>query len=271
MPATIKNWLSSSADQLQLAGIDSANLDCEIILSHTIKKPRTYLHAHPEEEITARELEIANARLDLRLDRTPIAYIVGHKEFYGRQFKVTTATLIPRPESEDIITLVKKLYSPSDHSQLVDVGTGSGCLGITIKLELPDLDVSLIDISKQALSVASSNADNLGAKVDINTGNLLIGYLKKPDIIVANLPYVDKSWDVSPETSFEPESALYADKEGLALIYKLIDQSSNTLSAGGLLILEADPRQHRKISSYALAHNFSPIEKAGYCLAFKRD
>ena len=106
---TIAEWMTHAAAALQSAGIPSARLDAEIILAHTLKKSRTYLHAHDDETLEARELEIADARLALREDRTPVAYIIGHKEFYGRPFKVTPSTLIPRPESEMIITLLKEL------------------------------------------------------------------------------------------------------------------------------------------------------------------
>ena len=96
----IRIWLRDAAEQLASVGIPSALLDAEIILAHTLRKSRTWLHAHGDETINIRDLEIANARLDLRLDRTPIAYIIGHKEFYSRLFKVTPSVLIPRPESE---------------------------------------------------------------------------------------------------------------------------------------------------------------------------
>ena len=242
----VQDWLKTASDELADSLIPSARLDAEIILAHTLNKPRTWLHAHTDEEIDPRKLDIANARLQLRLERVPIAYIVGHKDFYGRRFMVTPATLIPRPESEALIELLKK-YMPKNAKHLVDVGTGSGCLGITAKLEYPALDVSLLDTSKQALLVAEKNCLAHDVSAHMVSSDLLAKYPFKADIVIANLPYVDTSWDVSPETNAEPPEALYADDNGLALILKLIDQIPFHTAENTLVLLEADPRQHQQI------------------------
>lgn len=266
----IKDWLRDAARQLTDAGISSAKLDAEILLAHTIRQSRTYLHAHDDEYLSVRQQEIADARLLLRLDRTPIAYIVGHKEFYGRSFRVNPSTLIPRPESEDIITLLKELTAQTtiafdtSPKRLVDVGTGTGCLGITAKLEIPELEVSLIDISRHALNVAEANAEQLAADVSVIRSDLLTDYPVTADYIVANLPYVDIVWERSPETQYEPSLALFADDEGLALINKLITQAPNHLNPHGYLLLEADPRQHAAIIKTAKAHHFTLQEVRGY-------
>lgn len=274
---TLSQWLHTAAGQLRQAGIPSARLDAELILAHTLRKPRTYLHAHGDDPLDVGRQEIADARLRLRLDRTPIAYIIGHKEFYGRQFKVTTATLIPRPESEDIISILKEDVTlanlpllPAEPKRLADVGTGSGCLGITAKLELPTLDVTLIDISSHALTVAEANADRLGADVTIRRGDLLRGYPLPLDIIIANLPYVDREWDVSPETRAEPELALYAERGGLALIEQLILQAATLLTPSGTILLEADPRQHEAIIDYAKTHGLAYRQTRGFIVQLGR-
>jgi len=269
----IKDWLESATNQLKAAGIKSARLDAEIILDHTISRNRTYLHAHDEEHLDPRIVEIADARLMLRLDRVPIAYIIGHKEFYGRKFNVTTAVLIPRPESETLIDILKDLQPKnetlfSDTMRLVDVGTGSGALGITAKLELPELDVTLLDISAQALVVAEKNAARLQADVQILRSDLLTGYPFKPAFILANLPYVDPSWERSPETDQEPDLALFASDGGKALIYQLIAQATTRLDPKGIIILEADPSQHPAIIQFASEHGFQNIREQDYCLAF---
>lgn len=272
----IKSWLDGASQQLSALGIASARLDAEIILAHTLRKSRTYLHAHLDEKLDARTNEIADARLALRVDRVPIAYIVGHKEFYGRQFAVTTATLIPRPESEELIETLKRVVPQNltlfndTRLRLIDVGTGSGCLGITAKLELPELDVTLVDISAHALTVARANAKRLNADVTLLRNDLLSNYPLKADIIIANLPYVDPSWERSPETSHEPELALFADDEGKALIFKLIAQSLDVLSERGLIILEADPIQHESIILYAKGKGFRLVTNADYCVALAR-
>lgn len=262
----IHEWISSATKQLTVADINTARLDAELILSHTLKKPRTWLHMYRDEELSDRYIEIAEARLLLRLDRVPLAYIIGHKEFYGRRFYVTPSVLIPRPESEAIIEALKEYVTPDDKKQLIDVGTGSGCLGITAKLELPNLDVSLVDISRHALTVAAKNAAALDCDVTISRSDLLESYPLQPDIILANLPYVDMTWERSPETNHEPREALFADDKGLYLIKKLIEQSGTRMPNGGLLFLEADPEQHSNIIAYGNLHGFKKHFLSDYCL-----
>lgn len=270
----IKDWLTEATRQLAGAGIGTAKLDAEIILTHTLKQTRTYLHAHDDNLLDVRHLEIANARLDLRLDRVPIAYIIGHKEFYGRLFRVTPSVLIPRPESEAIIASLKHLLPslPADApKRLVDVGTGSGCLGITAKLEFPQLEVTLVDTSRHAIKVAEDNAKRLGADVSSLKSDLLTQYPFSANIILANLPYVDPEWQRSPETEHEPALALFADQHGLALINKLLPQAARNLTSGSLLILEADPVQHATITSHAKAQGLRLIHSDGYALSFRKD
>lgn len=265
----VSYWLRDAAEQLADIGIGTALLDAEIILAHTLKKSRTYLHAHGEDEISTRLLDIANARLDLRLDRTPIAYIIGHKEFYGRTFKVTPATLIPRPESETILELLGKSVDASRH-RLLDIGTGSGCLGITAKLEFPTLDVTLSDIDKHALTVAADNAKQLGADAIVVRSDLFASVPGIYDFILANLPYVDREWERSPETNFEPALALFAAHGGLALIHRLLDELPFKLAPNGLAYVEADPEQHASIISRAEAIGLQHVETRDYIVVLQK-
>ena len=273
---TIKDWLDDATRQLTSATIPSARLDAELLLSHTLRKPRTWLHGHADDTLDARQLEIARARLDLRLDRVPVAYIIGHKEFYGHTFKVTTATLIPRPESEILIDLLDEALPKNERliaerpMRLIDVGTGSGSLGITAKLTHPDLEVTLLDTSRHALNVAEENAKSLHAEVQIMQSDLLAAYPFVADIIIANLPYVDPEWERSPETDHEPASALFAANHGLALIFELLIQTKEKLSLGGKLILEADPEQHKAIIKEAAIYGFVLHEQREYGLLFDK-
>ena len=266
----ISEWLKIAAKSLKTANIPSARLDAELILANTLRKNRTYLHAHLDEEIDPRRFDIANARLDLRLDRVPIAYILGYKEFYGRRFTVSPSVLIPRPESEDLISLFLELTaSEIAEKVLIDVGTGSGCLGITAKLERSNLSVILSDISKPALNIAEKNANALNADVHIQQQSLLNGQLKPVDYIFANLPYVDKNWDVSPELQYEPEIALFAEDEGLKLILQLISQVPRCLTSEGLLFIEADPQQHNRIIDEAVKNGFVKESVLNYILVLR--
>ena len=267
----ISEWLIDATRQLKDIGIGSPRLDAELILAETLRKPRTHLHANLETEIDPRRIDIADARLRLRLERVPRAYILGHKEFYGRDFRVTPDVLVPRPESEAIITPMLEISAGdiSGNRSLLDVGTGSGCIGITIKLERPDISVTLSDISHPALTVAEKNADILGAKVQVKQQDLLKGQIGRLDYIIANLPYVDRDWQVSPELQHEPQGALFADNGGLALIYTLLEQTPLHLNDGGWVLLEADPEQHPLIVKSAAKCGFTLETTNDYCLALR--
>lgn len=269
--SAINTWLIDATKQLLDANIPSAKLDAEILLAHSTNKTRTNLHAHPEQIICSKDLELANSYLRLRINRMPVAYIIGHKEFYGRNFTVTSATLIPRPESEQIIYFLKDIVekAPTAKLSLVDVGTGSGCLGITAKLEIPSLGVTLADISKKAIDIARLNSKALGAPVNIVQSDLFTELHNKYDIIIANLPYVDKIWDCSPETKFEPSLAIFADDCGESIIKRLIDAVPDHLSEDGYLIIEADPRQHKELIDYAKDKSLTKIAKEDYAIVFK--
>lgn len=266
--STIRSWLREATKQLKAIGIASARLDAELILANTLRKARTYLHAHLDETIDPRRQDIADARLSLRLDRVPLAYILGYKEFYGRNFTVTPAVLIPRPESEDIISLLLEMTTNDIAPKtLIDIGTGSGCLGITAKLERPNLLVTLSDTSGKALAIAEKNAANLQADVFIQKQSLLSGNVQRLDYILANLPYVDKEWEVSPELRHEPDEALYARRGGLALIEELLKQAPQHCNPGALVFIEADPVQHPAIISLAGSLSLRPKEVRGYIIA----
>lgn len=268
--STISFWLKNAAKSLKDAGIPSARLDAELILANTLRKNRTYLHAHLDEEINPRRVDIANARLDLRLDRVPMAYILGYKEFYGRKFTVSPAVLVPRPESEDMISLfLDATAGEIEQKVLIDVGTGSGCLGITAALERTNISVILSDISKDALRIAEKNADEHRARVKIQQQSLLNGQLEPVDYIFANLPYVDKDWEVSPELQYEPKIALFTEDGGLKLILELIRQAPRCLTPNGQLFIEADPTQHERIIQAAAKQNFKLVTIQRYIIVLR--
>jgi release factor glutamine methyltransferase len=244
-------------------------LDAELLLSYVLKKPREFLLAHPETELAkAPFLMQLEEFLERRLKREPLAYITGQKEFYGRMFQVDKNVLIPRPESETIIELLRQLPLQKG-SVLVDVGTGSGILAITAKLEMPALRVIATDISGSALELARKNARLLHADISFAVSNLLESTnISLLDVIVANLPYVDASWEVSPETAYEPNTALFAKDGGLFLIKRLIAQTIDKLCDNGSLFLEADPRQHDEIAAYASKYGLRLAAKDSFVFQF---
>lgn len=260
-PSSIAEFLREVERRFSHADIPSPRLDAEVLLSHALGVDRTWLHAHGDKPLQEDFLQTVHELLGRRLNREPIAYIIGAKEFYGREFIVTPDVLIPRPESETMIDILKSLHSSilakntrsKEQIFLIDVGTGSGCLGITAKLEIPELDVTLSDVSPAALAVAQKNAERLQADVRVTESSLLSS-LQRPassvHFILANLPYVDRSWERSPETDHEPALALFAGDGGLELILRLIDQARTVLAPGGYLLLEADPEQHEAIVAH---------------------
>lgn len=176
-----------------------------------------------------------------------------------------------------MINLLKELVKEtpprlldSPRLRLIDVGTGSGCLGISAKLEMPELDVTLADVSRHALAVATKNSQQLKAEVSIIQSNLLTSFPIQPDFILANLPYVDPEWELSPELKHEPALALFADENGLRLIKKLIQQASIQLASGGYLLLEADTSQLDAISIYANDHGMHETTRRGFIICLKK-
>lgn len=265
----VSTWLKEAITILSASDIPSPMLDAEIILAHTLHKPRTWIHAHGEDDIEPRATEIAQARLELRKERVPVAYIIGHKEFYGRRFYVTPSVLIPRPETEVTIAILNTFITRETHT-LIDVGTGSGCIAITAKLEHPKLNVIATDISRHALVVAERNAEKLQANVTFYRADLLDTIKATADIITANLPYVDTSWECSPELRHEPSLALFSKDTGLHHIKRLIDQVGSHLSSEGIMLLEADTRQHAAIVTYATDHGFTPTRTEGLIVVLQR-
>lgn len=218
----------------------------------------------------------------------PEAYKRGFQDFYGRDFFVSPDVLIPRPETEaaidEVLLLAGKPYLSGmkvterklpKNPVIFDVGTGSGCIAITLKLEIPEAEVVAIDISEKALTVAQKNAEKLQANVEFLKSDLLSNYQgKTPDVIVANLPYVDKDWEwLDKEAlSVEPELALFANNRGLELIFRLIDQIEAIKTNKKMwIILEADPCQHAAIIEYARSKGLAHQKTSGFQLVFGKD
>ena len=200
-------------------------------------------------------------------------------DFYGREFVINGDVLIPRPETEMMVDMVLSLagkpYLPGvkpgeavlpENMTILDVGTGSGCVAVSLKLELPQATVVASDVSEKALAVARENATRLGVDVEFVQADLLDRIVAQPDIVVANLPYVDENWEWIDKEALgkEPSLALYAKDGGLALIKRLIDQ----VAERGIrhLVLEADPCQHDRITKYAEEKGLTLRETRGFIL-----
>lgn len=269
MPATISEWLTDAVAKLKAAGIPSARLDAELLLAHVLGVERSSLIANNNEGLSSNHRGSGNELLKRRLNREPLAYITGKREFYGRSFLVNKRVLIPRPESEALIDVLREI-SDERPGRLIDVGTGSGVLAISAKSELPHYKVEGVDISEDTISTAETNAKELGAQAKFYKSDLLANVKGTFEIIVANLPYVDRMWERSPETAHEPSLALFAADHGMELIKKLITQSPPKLNPTGYLVLEADPRQHEDIVSFAQKYDYQPHESRGYIVVLQK-
>lgn len=214
---------------LELIAFDSARLDAELLLEHILDKPVTHLLAHDDEEVGHWKQWKYERLTAKRKKGIPVAYLRGHKEFYGRDFEVNRHVLVPRPDTEFLVEAVSEYITGDD--LLLDVGTGSGCIPVSVIKAVPDLEAVAVDISSKALKVAQNNAYKhhvLSRMVFVQSDllqsvdrRLLEGW---EVVVTANLPYVPKDYQVNIETQFEPQIALYGGDDGLDLYRRLITQ-----------------------------------------------
>ncbi len=208
-------------------------LALEILLSHAISKPKEYVFAHPEENVSDDNIKKFTSFVKRHFNGEPVAYITGEKEFYGMTFHVDNRVLIPRPETEYLVdkvieTINKRGYVESPH--ILDVGTGSGNIAVAIAYNLSDVKITACDISNEAIEVAKKNIEryNLCGRVNVFWSDLLKGLNdEKYDIVVANLPYIgtEKHNFVSIETkNYEPHEALFGGFDGLRIYENLFEQ-----------------------------------------------
>jgi release factor glutamine methyltransferase len=225
-------------------------MNAELLLMFTLGCDRAYLHAHPERELTSEEGERYRRALGERSRGIPAQYITGHQEFWGMDFIVTPAVLIPRPETEHVVETVLELTSmggtlvPVSSVRIVDVGTGSGSIALALAKELPQAEMHATDISPAALEIARANAarHQLEERVQFHCTDLLRGFPSSGfDIVVSNPPYVGESEadQVQLEVrKFEPREAVFAGPTGMEVIESLIPQAQAALRPDGWLVME---------------------------------
>lgn len=184
------------------------------------------------------------------MENYPPQYLLGYADFYGRDFKVTTDTLIPRPETEELVELCLN-ENPEKNLQVVDIGTGTGAIAITLKLEQPTWSVAASDISRGALMVAQENAASLKAEIDFREGSVLSAFPEQTfDIIISNPPYISADeWELMDESvrTFEPKTALFAEEQGLAIYRQIAQEAKKHLKPTGNIYLEIGFRQAQAV------------------------
>jgi release factor glutamine methyltransferase len=252
---TLKEALRRARDILAENNIEDAPLEGELLLRHTLKISRVQLYIDLEKELAPRQEETFRHLLERRLNGEPAAYITGRREFYGLDFEVNPAVLIPRPESELLVEEALSIARNHTLSIIADIGTGSGAIAVSLAVNLPQAVIYATDISAAALKVARLNCRKHGVagRVRLLEGNLLEPLPEPVDIIVANLPYVRKS-----ELNLEPEPPLALDggADGIEVIKRLCRQAGGKLKSGGYLLLEIGQGQREAVT--AILHNIFP-------------
>lgn len=269
----IQKWLSLAYVKLKESGVVSFQLDSLILLEHVTRLNKAYILAHQDDELSTKQILELNKLLSRRCKREPIAYITGKKEFFGREFYVNKNTLIPRPESESFIDLLKK-YKVT-HQNIIDVGCGSGILGITTKLELPSNNIILSDVSKKALNIAKINLKKYNLNLPLLQADLLnlpesLNITdNNPTVVLANLPYVPKSLKIDPELIYEPKLALFAQNKGMKY-YQLLWEQLLSASQISIVLAESMLSQHQEMNKLARNSKYELIDTIGLVQFFKR-
>ncbi len=226
-----------------------------MLVFHVLGCDRAHLFAHPERELGEAAQEQYEGLIARRAAGEPLQYLTGHQEFWKADFVVSPAVLIPRPETEHLIETVLALveqFALRGPIKLIDVGTGSGAIAVTLARELPNAEVHAVDISASALAVARENAERLSARVRFALSDVLADVARDAsyDFVVSNPPYVgmneaDKVQEVVKH--FEPHIAVFAGEEGMDVIRRLIPQAREALKAGGWLLMEIGYSQSKAV------------------------
>jgi release factor glutamine methyltransferase len=252
-----KEALAQAASQLRERGVETPRLDAELLLAHVLGANRAALFTWPDRRLTPKELTRFRELIARRVAREPLAYIVGHREFFGLDFAVDPRALIPRPETELLIEHVLRLAQDMASSlQIADVGAGSGAIAVTLAVHLPRATLYALDDSPGALALTAENARRHGvADRVLCLQSDLLGSLPAPvDLITANLPYVTtEEWEhLIPEIrEYEPRSALDGGLDGLNLIRQLLATAPPLLQSGGAVLLEVGASQGAAVTALA--------------------
>ena len=259
---TVLEVLQSTTAYFKKRGVDSPRLNAEHLLAHILQRKRIELYLEFERPLAEAELAPLRELVRRRGQGEPLQHLLGTVEFAGRTFLCDKRALVPRPETEQLVELVKSRI-PHPASRILDVGTGSGVIALSLAEKFPDAKMTAVDISDDALALAQENSARLGLqdKVVFGRSDLLAGTDGTFDLIVANLPYVatgDRA-TLSREVLHDPDVALFAGEGGTELIRKLIDAAREQLRAGGLLALEVGLGQADDLASLMAEKNYHDI------------
>jgi release factor glutamine methyltransferase len=276
---TQKNWaiqgiLNVATEFLRDKGIESPRLCAEVLLSHQLKKNRVELYLEFDQPLNPLEIAGYRSLIRRRLKREPLQYIIGHQEFWSLDFLVSPSVLIPRPETELLVEEALKLgernlFSNSRHPKILDLGTGSGVIAISLAKEIQNASMWASDISFEALALAKDNAQhhNLNSRITFCQGDLWQPFSNSSvfDMIISNPPYIPSEAfkALPPEVRYyEPRVALDGHENGMYFIKRIIEESEMYLKPGGWLLIEMDPNQTERALHYIdLTQSFSYKER----------
>lgn len=263
----VQQFLTTATQKLVAADIKTARLDCLVLLEDALGADRSLLLAHPERELSHAQSTRLNTLITRRIQHEPLAYLRGKVMFYGREFAVNNSVLVPRPESESVINLLKAAPLPPGQ-RIADIGTGSGCLGITAGLEVQKAYLYVYDIDPAALKITQQNAQAHHMRVQAAQQNLLEGCSEHFDVILANLPYVPLHYPVNAAAQHEPEHALFAGNDGLALYRTFWRQMQQLSAPPQYVIIESLTTQHQALEELAQSAGYALTAHEGLAQAF---
>jgi release factor glutamine methyltransferase len=250
-------WMTQDFKALQLG---TPRLDAELLISHVLGVDRVRLYMDLDRPLSAAELAAVRALLVRRRQREPVAYLIGHREFFQRDFKVTAAVLIPRPDTETLIERACALLPEDKPLRVLDLCTGSGAIAVTLAAERPLVSVVATDISEPALAIACENARKHGveARVELRQGDLFAALKAgdRFDLVVANPPYIreDELAELAAELQHEPRLALTSGLAGLDVLTRLCAEVDRYLSATGVLLFEVGAGQAGQVAQLMAAN-----------------
>ncbi len=268
----ISEWLSENTKILKASNIGTARLDCLVLLKDALGKDRAFLLARPETIINSNQLHRLNLQIKQRQNHTPLAYIRGKVEFYGREYIVNKDVLVPRPESETMIELLLARADIQDAPLIIDIGTGSGALAITAKLELPLAKVIASDIDPKCLTIASKNAQKHSVDIELVQGDILEPFLRLNHsniFILANLPYVPDSYKINQAATMEPRTAIFGGPDGSDLYKQLFNEANEMLYKPKCIFTESLPPQHDNLTGIAKRSGYSLVDTIDFIQVFE--
>jgi len=266
MAPRVDELVEEGASRLDAAGIPSARLDAEVLLAEVLGVDRVAIHTRGSNDVAASAVLSYRAMLGRRAGREPLAYIVGHREFWSLEIDVTSAVLIPRPETEVVVESALGLLRGQEAPEpsVCDVGTGSGCIAVVLACEAPQASIVAVDISDAALDVARRNVEkhSVGARVELVRSDLFAAIRgRRFDLLVANPPYISTAAlaELEPELQREPRGALEGGTDGLGIIRRLLADAGETLKPQGFLVMEIGADQRNAVLQLATGCGFTDL------------